>query len=370
MTSLLDLDFNASKFNTNDKLDLSPEIVSLLEIANDDYIKKVIEQFPKKPVKIIKTSSDLTQGTIPLRVFCANLKVQREQLASIVSGKAGPNYKHDLVSVIKVHRYTNKTTGEIKVTVWDGMHTVLATFITLLDGWIDFDGDPLDYEMQCHIKDYDMADFEKGEAEAIEKFVGFHQSIASMGPYYMLRANACRAMLGAKDLKAVQALKLFDLFFELGIKMASGKTVKPLATSHINGIERLTGFGTDSFDMTYLESALLFIKKYCATEKGIHSSFLMMLGKLYKLIDLNSFTVSFDEDKFAEFVKKKGGMQGTGKFGTGLYSKFTKDNDRVSSDRDYFGLCYVIHAYVKEYGLKQTEYPSFGGDWKALGLEA
>ena len=58
------------------------------------------------------------------------------------------------------------------------------------------------------------------------------------------------------------------------------------------------------------------------------------------------------------------------KFGTGLYSKFTKDNDRVKSDRDYFGLCFVIHAYVKEYGLPRTAYPSFGGDWKALGLEA
>jgi hypothetical protein len=379
MTSLLDLDFNASKFNTNDKLDLSPEIVPLMEIANDAYIASVRAninaKIPKNSITIDKTRrrtrSDLTLGLLPLKLFFTNRKVQREQLASAVANKSGVNYQHDLVSVIKVHRYTNKTTGEIKVTVWDGMHTVLATLVTLLDGWIDFDGDPLDYEMQCQIKDYDMADFEKGESEAIEKFVNFHQSITKMSPYYMLRANACRAMLGSNDNKAVQALQLFDLFHELGIKMVPTKTTTiPLATTHINGIQRLTNFGTPSFDMSYLKSALLFIKKYRAADKGIHSSFLMMLTKLYEMIDSSNYTVDFDEDKFAEFVKKKGGMNGTGSFGTGLYSKFIKDNDRVNTDRDYFGLCFVIHAYVKEYGLPRTAYPSFGGDWKALGLEA
>ena len=175
MTSLLDLNFNASKFNTNDKLDLNPEIVPLMEIANDTYIKQVIANLPKKPVKIIKTSSDLTLGFIALKFLFTNRKVQREQLARAVADKSGVHYDHNLVQVLSVHRYTCQITGEVKVTVWNGMHTVLATVASLLDGWIDYDGPFLDYEMQCQIKDYDMKDFEKGESEAIDKFVRLHQ---------------------------------------------------------------------------------------------------------------------------------------------------------------------------------------------------
>lgn len=370
MTSLLDLNFNASKFNANDKLDLNPEIVSLMEIANDAYIEQVKANLPKNSIKITKTKSELTLGFLPLGLFFTNRKVQREQLARAVADKSGVHYDHNLVQVLSVHRYTCKITGQVKVTVWNGMHTVLATVVSLQEDWIDHDGPLLDYEMPCWIKDYDMKDFERGESEAIEKFVNLHQSITQIPPFYMLRANACRAMLGANDSAAVQALQLFDLFHEIGAKMVPGKYKGVLATNHISGVEKLTDFNKDSFDISYLKSALLFIKKYCSTEKGIDSTFLMMLGKLYKMIDSNKFTVTFDEDKFAEFVKKKGGMKGTGKFGTGLYSKFTKDNDRANTDRDYFGLCFVIHEYVKEYSLPQTAYPSFGGDWKALGLEA
>lgn len=370
MTSLLDLNFNASKFNDNDKLDLNPEIVPLMEIANDAYIEQVKANLPKNSIKRTKTKSELTLGFLALKFLFTNRKVQREQLARAVADKSGVHYDHDLVQVLSVHRYTCKITGEVKVTVWNGMHTVLATVVSLQEDWIDHDGPLLDYEMPCWIKDYDMKDFERGESEAIEKFVKLHQSITQIPPFYMLRANACRAMLGANDNAAVQALQLFDLFHEIGAKMVPGKYKGVLATNHISGVEKLTDFNKDSFDISYLKSALLFIKKYCSTEKGIDSTFLMMLGKLYKMIDSNKFTVTFDEDKFAEFVKKKGGMKGTGKFGTGLYSKFTKDNDRANTDRDYFGLCFVIHAYVKEYSLPQTAYPSFGGDWKALGLEA
>lgn len=370
MVSLLDIAFDANKINLNDKLDLNPEIVTLKDIATDTYIKQVVANLPKAPVKIIKTASDLTLDHLPLRLFFTNLKVQREQLARAVADKSGVHYDHDLVQVLSVHRYTCQITGEVKVTIWDGMHTVLATYVSLIEGWIDHTGDPLDYEMACQIKDFDMVDFEKGEAEAINKFVKLHQSRTKMAPFYMLRANACRAMLGASDLQATQALELFNLFFELGVKMVPGKSKAPLTTSHISGIQKVSDYGSDSFNMNYIESSLNFIKKYCSNEKGIDSTFLMMMSILYKKIDHSPYTIYFDETTFAKFVKSQGGMKGIAKLGTGLYSKFVRDNERAQTDRDYFGLCFVIHAYVKKYVVATNGYPSFGGDWKALGLEA
>lgn len=352
------------------KLDLTPELNSISEIVeNRELDNSVLTKV--SPLKTRKWSTDdyCEMGHIGLGAVFANAKVQRiQEISSIVN--IVDNYDPSLVQPLSVHVYTNKKTGETRVTCWDGMTTAISTYLAIIDGRIKWEGRLEDFPMPASIKHYDMKDFQKGEDESIDKFIKLNTSRINITPFYILRNQYYRYSLGSRDVKAVRAAKIWETFEKYNAYMSPNKkTTAKMTTSHIQGVEKMCNYDKENFTVKYLDSTLNFIATYFPNERGINSTFLSMMGILYQMIDESPYNVSFNENTFAMFVKSKGGMEGIAKYGTKAYQKYTKEQNCSGSNRDYFALCYVIHAYKEKYDIKKNGYPSFKGNWKMLGLE-
>lgn len=298
-------------------------------------------------------------GMVKLGKILINIDIQRGILAAHVGETIMGNFDPRITQPVNLIYYADTDT----YTCWDGLQTSSTLMFLIAHAMIECDNWQ-DFEVKANIIDADLevpGAFVQG-AEAVANF-GFRtlngKGRCGMEPYYLMRSQCHGKKLYQSELvEDVHSYEMWETLAKHQMFPAShDDRKKPGHISHISGMKKMAGHGTEKFDIKSFDKSIEFLSKNFINDTGINASFYMAIAYLYKLLDeqkieLGTKRGEFNQDRFAEFIKDTYGKINTShRFrdiaGDRLFEERKKLGYKTKTWTDDCSLPYMIDDYRK-----------------------